>query len=162
MRTRLNLTIFLTVAVVVTVMALIAMPSGRFSWITLADAYGGGTPAKPGIAQAGGNAVIQTKSDGSLSIISLGPNGTSTVVLGIAATELDKLPAKPSTNTRIGATSDKYVQLYKLTTGEYQANIGPDNEGKIFVYIFSVDPEDCISQYQYTTSDSTPRFKGPC
>src|SRR5689334_14325777 len=100
MRTRLNLTIFLAVAVVITVMALIAMPSGRFSWITLAAAYGGGAPAKPGIVQTGGNAIIQTKSDNSLSIISLGPDGTSTVVLGISATELAKLPDKPSTNTR--------------------------------------------------------------
>ncbi|MBA3871154.1 MAG: hypothetical protein H0X30_18585 [Anaerolineae bacterium] len=162
MRNRMNLAVFLAVAVVVTVIALVVMPSGRFSWITLADAYGSGAPAKPGVVQAGGNAVIQTKSDGSLNIISLGANGLSTVVLDISASQLAKLPDKPGKNTKIGATSDNYVQVFKLTTGEYQANIGPDAEGKIFVYVFSIVPEDCISRYEYSTSDPTPRFRQAC
>lgn len=163
MRNRMYLSVILSIAAVVTLVALIVMPSGRFSWITLAASYTyGNTPAKPGIVQDGGNAIIQTRSDGSLNIISLGANGTSTIVLDIAATKLASLPDYPTTNTKIGGTSDNFVQVFKLTTGEYQANIGPDNEGKIFVYVFSVDPEDCISRYEMSSSDPTPKFQQPC
>ena len=151
-------------AVAITVIALIIIPSGRFSWVTLADAYtyGSGAPFKPGVVQQGGNAIIQTQADGSLNIISLGANGLSTVVLDISAGTIADLPANPTSNTKIGATSDNYVQVYKLTTGEFQANIGPDAEGKIFVYVFSINPQNCISRYEISVSDPTPKFQQAC
>lgn len=44
--------------------------------------------------------------------------------------QLAALPAQPAQNTLI-AERGGYA-LYKLTTGEYQLNVGPDFEGKVF------------------------------
>jgi hypothetical protein len=55
----------------------------------------------------------------------------------VSAADLDKLPDKPARNIRIAASKDGRTVLYKLTTGEYQVNYGPDEEGKVFVYTFN-------------------------
>jgi hypothetical protein len=55
----------------------------------------------------------------------------------VSAARLDRLPDKPTHNIRIAISKDRRTALYKLTTGEYQVNYGPDAEGKVFVYTFS-------------------------
>lgn len=54
------------------------------------------------------------------------------------ARELAKLPDKPEQNTLV----EEYYEyaLYKLTTGEYQLNVGPDVENKVFVINFTGCP----------------------
>jgi hypothetical protein len=61
-------------------------------------------------------------------------NGKSGQVLNATAAELAALPAKPASNTLIKQVGD--IALYKLTTGEYQLNVGPDFEGKTQVFIW--------------------------
>ncbi len=58
------------------------------------------------------------------------------LLLAISAEELSKLPEKTAENLLIAQSEDGLVQVYKLTTGEFQVNYGPDGDGKIFVFRF--------------------------
>ncbi|MEZ4672033.1 MAG: hypothetical protein R3E39_29360 [Anaerolineae bacterium] len=52
----------------------------------------------------------------------------------VSAADLDALPAKPETNTLIAVSPDGLVVFYKLSSGEYQVNYGPDEDNKVFVF----------------------------
>jgi hypothetical protein len=143
--------------------ALATTPDSRFSWQALAqDAYSDPAPTQVGVVPQENNVIVEPRADGSINIVSFGADGKSVASLDISALELADLPVQPEENILISQTEDRFAQLYKLTTGEYQANIGPDSEGKIFVYVFTVDPPECVSRYEISTSDPTPRFQGPC
>lgn len=145
------------------VYALLVTPASRFSWQALAqDAYSGPVPPQVGIAPSHTNALVDPLDDGGISIVSYGVDGISPTSLYISPEDLAALPDEPGRNTLVDQTADGYVKIYKLTTGEYQANIGPDGEGKIFVYVFTFDPVTCVSRYEMSVSDPTPRFQGPC
>ena len=58
--------------------------------------------------------------------------------LYVTAATLAKLPEKPETNTLISTYYE--FSLYKLTTGEYQLNVGPDSEKKVKVIIWKGCP----------------------
>lgn len=58
--------------------------------------------------------------------------------LYVTAATLAKLPEKPETNTLISSYYE--FSLYKLTTGEYQLNVGPDTEKKVKVIIWTGCP----------------------
>ena len=51
----------------------------------------------------------------------------------------------PATNTLIESAG--FAALYVLTTGEFQLNIGPDDEGKTYVIIFDDIPPSTIYGY---------------
>ena len=53
----------------------------------------------------------------------------------------------PAVNTLIKESADGYYQLWVLTTGELQLNIGPDAEGKTRVIIFDDIRPDTIYGY---------------
>ncbi|MEZ4670926.1 MAG: hypothetical protein R3E39_23735 [Anaerolineae bacterium] len=59
---------------------------------------------------------------------------------------LAKLPEFPETNTLIKSYYE--FSLYKLTSGEYQLNVGPDFENKVHVIIWT----GCPAQNPYETS----------
>jgi hypothetical protein len=59
---------------------------------------------------------------------------------------LAKLPDKPETNTLIASYYE--FALYKLTTGEYQLNVGPDFEKKVHVIIWT----GCPATHPYESS----------
>jgi hypothetical protein len=133
----------------------------KLTWTTLAQAYDDPAPI-PGIAQEGGYAIIDTPEENILSLTSFGPDGKSNETVRIEIDGLSELPAYPDVPLEIASTDDGYVVLFKLPSGEYQVTIGPDNEGKNFVYIFKIDPLDCISRFQFMTGDPTRQFEGPC
>lgn len=75
-----------------------------------------------------------TLRNGDCEILVLGVNsktGKPREAIRATAKELAKLPEFPEQNTLI----EQYYEfaLYKLTTGEYQLNVGPDAENKVFV-----------------------------
>lgn len=83
-----------------------------------------------------GDFAIYTNSlkNGSCEILVLGVDhetGKPREAIRVNSKVLDKLPEFPEENTLI----DQYYEfaLYKLTSGEYQLNVGPDAEGKVFV-----------------------------
>jgi hypothetical protein len=75
-----------------------------------------------------------TLKNGDCEILVLGidhETGKPREAIRATAKELAKLPELPEENTLI----EQYYEfaLYKLTTGEYQLNVGPDAESKVFV-----------------------------
>ncbi|MGJ3239313.1 MAG: hypothetical protein ACFE0Q_11450 [Anaerolineae bacterium] len=56
-------------------------------------------------------------------------------LLVVSADEIDAIPENPETNTLIASSADGRVSLYRLTTGEFQAQ-GPTQNGKTYVVIF--------------------------
>jgi hypothetical protein len=60
---------------------------------------------------------------------------------------LARLPEAPKKNTLI-AQYYEYA-LYKLTSGEYQVNYGPDPENKIYVVIFRGCPATEVKESNY-------------
>jgi hypothetical protein len=55
----------------------------------------------------------------------------------VSPAQLAALPDKPEQAIRIAESKDGFAALYKLSSGEYQVNAGPDFEGKVFVFRFS-------------------------
>jgi hypothetical protein len=154
--------IIVILAILLTFFAVVNAGNDRFSWASLSNAYVQQPPPRPGIVQEGGNALVEPRADGSIAIVSLGQDGRTPVALTLSPEDIARFDSNPSTNTKIGETADGYVSVFRLTTGEFQANIGPDAEGKIYAYIFTVAPPDCVRRYEFSISDATPRFNGPC
>ncbi|MBZ0319264.1 MAG: hypothetical protein K8L91_22810 [Anaerolineae bacterium] len=71
-------------------------------------------------------------------------------VLYVTADDLAALPDYPIENMLIASTSDGFISVYKLTTGEYQVNVGPLLDGKVHVVIFDGIPR--THTYGYTFS----------
>lgn len=57
-------------------------------------------------------------------------------MLYIPAATFDSLPDEVPANCTIAHSESGEVVVYLLTSGQYQINIGPDEEGKVFAYIF--------------------------
>jgi hypothetical protein len=55
----------------------------------------------------------------------------------VPAEVFDSLPDEIPANCTIDRSDNGQVVLYRLTSGQYQINVGPDHEGKVFVYIFN-------------------------
>lgn len=91
----------------------------------------------------------KTQKNGTCDIEVLGINpktGKPRKAIYVSAANLAKLPENPETNTLI--TSYYEFSLYKLTTGEYQLNVGPDFEKKVHVIIWT----GCPAQNPYESS----------
>jgi hypothetical protein len=54
----------------------------------------------------------------------------------VSAQDLDALPENPAAPIKIASSKDGFATLYKLPSGEYQVNAGPDKEGKTFIFRF--------------------------
>jgi hypothetical protein len=164
-RKRIELGIFITVVAVLLLDALVIASNPKVSWKTLADAYDTPAPTSipsiPGIIQLGGNTVIDTTETDMIAFSSVNANGREEGLL-IRPSDVALYPVDPDGAVEVGSTADGYITVYKLPASEIQANIGPDAEGKIFVYVFTGDPLTCTSQYQFTSSDPTHQFEGPC
>lgn len=57
----------------------------------------------------------------------------------------------PTQNTELASADN--VTLYMLTTGEYQLNIGPDDEGKVRVIVFEGLPPTNVYSYDFNVYD---------
>jgi hypothetical protein len=63
---------------------------------------------------------------------------TGRAVFRLTQADMDKLPAQPEQN--IAVKENPLISLYKLTSGEFQVNAGPDADGKIYVVRFQGCP----------------------
>ena len=66
--------------------------------------------------------------------------GKPRAALYVKSSVLAKLPDQPEKNTLIASYYE--FSLYKLTTGEYQLNVGPDVEKKVKVIIWTGCPAE--------------------
>lgn len=80
-----------------------------------------------------------------IDIWQLDENGVGQPLLLVSAAQLAALPSLPAENLLIVTSPDGLVSVYKLTTGEYQVNIGPLGEGKMYTYIFDGIPPTQIN-----------------
>ena len=59
-----------------------------------------------------------------LHFYAIGADGTGSLVLVVTPEQIAAVPALPATNTLIAASADGSLTLYRLTTGEFQVNMG--------------------------------------
>ncbi len=77
-------------------------------------------------------------------------NGMGTLALEVTPAMIAAVPEQPAANTLIAASPDGRVALYRLTTGEFQVNTGPNVEGYMDVVIFSeLLPSAAYSTYRF-------------
>jgi len=76
--------------------------------------------------------------DNKIQVYQIVEGGQGQLIIDANAVDLAALPDKPEENTLIESSGN--VALYKLTTGEYQINSGPDVSGNVNVVIFSAFP----------------------
>jgi hypothetical protein len=69
------------------------------------------------------------------------------VAIAQTADELDAVTTDGESNQLIASYGD--IDLYKLATGEYQVNNGPDAEGKVHVVVFDENFNE-TSHYTYS------------
>lgn len=74
----------------------------------------------------------------------LGKNDEGLFAFKIDRFELEDLSEAPEENTLIARRYD--ISFYHLTSGEFQINAGPDNEGKVFTIIFEGCPAQNIRE----------------
>lgn len=72
--------------------------------------------------------------DGRLDILVPDADGNWDTAISLTDLQLDAYAATPAKNTLIASKGD--LSLYKLTSGEWQINAGPDSEGKVHVVVF--------------------------
>ena len=75
--------------------------------------------------------------DYGIDVYRINSDSTGSLVFTATNEEIDAVGASPVENTLIDAYDN--IRLYRLTTGEFQVNAGPDAEGKEYVLIW----DDC-------------------
>jgi hypothetical protein len=73
----------------------------------------------------------------------------------VSAADLDALPENPDVPLLVAESEDGYARLYKLPSSELQFIVGPDFEGKTFVYRFADFPDGypVVSTYTLTEAE---------
>ena len=127
----------------------LAEPDG--GWPQCGELAPGGTIFNPDDGRlnpdAAAPAAFYAPDDGSLQVYGIDAQSHGYLAIYISSDEVAALPASPEENLKIAESDDGKIALYKLTTGEYQVNAGPDFEGKVFVYIFGNDPLALVKSY---------------
>lgn len=77
----------------------------------------------------------------------MNPGGQPFRVWRVSSRTLARVPEFPETNTLI--RREQGVALYRLTSGEYQVNAGPDGEGKIYVARFTNCPAENVIESSF-------------
>lgn len=80
--------------------------------------------------------------DDDLVFYAIGADSKGTLALYVPASDLED--TSPAVNTLI-AQADPGISLYRLTSGDLQMNVGPDTEGKYYVYMWNnCDPDSGV------------------
>lgn len=61
--------------------------------------------------------------------------------LFLSADDLTDVPDSLEVPIELARSQDGFVTVYYLPSNEYQINVGPDDEGKVFVYRFTTIPQ---------------------
>lgn len=82
-----------------------------------------------------------------IEIAKVGALGYDELAISLTSAELAALPEAPEQHILV----DQYyeIALYKLTTGEFQINYGPDAEGKVYVLNFTGCPAENVYESHY-------------
>jgi hypothetical protein len=87
------------------------------------------------------NAAIYSRTgaggDPQLHIYCINDQGQGYFGMVISGADVNGFAAHPASNTLVKTSSACNLSFYILTTGEYQINIGPDDEGKVTAMVFT-------------------------
>jgi hypothetical protein len=110
-------------------------------------AWGVSAAENPYGTYIGSDAILFRADDGSIAIWT--PDEDDHWYTAIAQTrdELDALPDDLETSLLVDSYGS--ISVYKLVSGEYQVNNGPDAEGKVHVIVFNADFHE-IDHYTYS------------
>ncbi len=90
---------------------------------------------------------VDKNGDCAIEVLGINPKtGKPRPALYLTPRQLAKVPATPEKNTLIKTYYE--FSLFKLTSGEYQLNVGPDFENKVHVIIWT----GCPAQNPYESS----------
>lgn len=130
--------------------------------ISLGEELATGISPPPGINTGGASALIVPitatgeEAHGDyvgLSFWGINEQGDGYFAFYVSKEMLDALPENPEVNLEIARTDNGQIVFYKLTTGEYQVNIGPDSEGKVQVVIFDGIPPTNVYRRDFNVND---------
>lgn len=117
-------------------------------------------PPRPGYDTQEANALIVpvtgetgAASETGLAIWGIDDQGAGFLAFVVHSETLNALPDHPTEAILIDSTPDGTYAFYKLTTGEYQLNIGPDIEGKVQVVIFDGIPPTNVYRRDFNIYD---------
>jgi hypothetical protein len=97
-----------------------------------------------------GEADIALFPDGDgLLIYRLNEDDTGEKIFEFSGEELSEIVSNPEANILIANTADNFVRFYRLSSGQYQINVGPNEEGKVYVCIFEAIPDTDASVFSY-------------
>ena len=99
------------------------------------------------IAGVSGLAIYESEDGVGLDLYGINDEGDGKLIGSITQDMIEVYAENPpDENTLIESFGDN-VNVYVLTTGEIQINVGPNEEGKTFVYIFDSIPWTSITTY---------------
>lgn len=75
--------------------------------------------------------------------------GYDELAISLTSEELAALPEAPEQNMLVASYYD--IALYKLTSGEFQINAGPDHESKVYVLNFRGCPAENVYESHFVT-----------
>lgn len=88
-----------------------------------------------------------------LDIYVTGEDGKGRLIFDISGDLLAALPEHPASNVQLAVTEDGKIALYRLTTGEFQLNVGPDMAGTVKVAVFDAAPPSRVYYYEFNVYD---------
>ncbi|MCA9913306.1 MAG: hypothetical protein KC496_08145 [Anaerolineae bacterium] len=131
--------------------------SGPVTWVVyLGDCE---VPAEPLDERVTGTSVdvavyYDAETGEGLSIYAIDDSGEGSLAIRVTPEQIAEWDAMTvSENTLIAQSANGKISLYKLTTGEYQLNVGPDEDGKVQVTIFDGFPPTNVYGYDFNVND---------
>jgi hypothetical protein len=99
-----------------------------------------------------------TRSDNTCAIVvfALDENSNGIRVISQSARRLALVPANPPQNVLLAKNDTYKIYLYKLTSGEYQVNVGPDRESKVFQIRWTGCPANITGRNEATWVATNP------
>jgi hypothetical protein len=98
-----------------------------------------------------------TEKDGTCSIDVWGiePDGQGKRAFKVTADDLAKLPDAEEIDNYVTVESseDDFMTLYKLNSGQYQINVGPDAESKVYVIDFTGCPASDVTENTFIAGE---------
>jgi len=89
-------------------------------------------------------------------VFALDENSNGIRVISQSARRLALVPANPPQNVLLAKNDTYQIYLYKLTSGEYQVNVGPDREAKVFQIRWTGCPADITGRNETTWIATAP------
>ena len=90
----------------------------------------------------------ETAEDCEIEVGKVSGRGYEELAIALTAEEIAELPEFPEENMQIGLYYE--IALYKLTSGGYQINAGPDHENKINVLNWTGCPAENVVESNFT------------